>query len=277
MARYWAFRLRALDPWVVGQIPPPYRLVDIDGQAHAFSPSYSAWDEVPSDRPPHVVLLAIKWWRIADAARWIARHAPESLVISLMNGMGQEEALAGACLALGTTTAAAARQDDAVYVKSSGETFLPKTGHPREAELKILSQHGGWNWQWVDPSRMVELRWQKLLQNSVINPLTALADCRNGDLVGRPLFKLAAPLIAEGSRVAGADGVPVPQDMLARVERLAQETAGNWSSMVHDVRTGKPTEIQAINGYIVRHALAHGFHAPHHQALVSLIEALGSP
>ena len=276
MARYWAFSMETIHPWVVGQVPPPYHIVEMDGTEHRLTPLHFDWCDKPP-RTPDVVLLLIKWRRMPEAARWISAHAPQSLVISLMNGMGQDEALStvpAIGLAQGLTTAAVTRREPVVYIRSHGQTLVPQLGDPRERRLQKASRTYGWDWCWVNLKTMADLRWQKLLQNSVINPLTALADCTNGEILERTIWQLARPLLNEGTQAARAVGVEVPQDMLGRVTRLARETRDNLSSMVQDVQAGLPTEIDAINGYIIRTALSHGITVPTHQALVRLIHSL---
>ena len=278
MARFWAARLALLNPWVVGQSPPPYRIVD-GHDTRLIQPRHYHWHDAP-DEPPDVVLLSIKWRRMPTAHDWIARHAPHSLVLCLMNGMGQEDVLAdipGITLALGTTTAAATRDDrsaPAIYVRSLGRTLLPSTKDPREAVLQHASLTSNWGWEWVQPHEMAALRWQKLIQNSIINPLTALADCPNGALPEHPLWGAAPTLIEEAQQVARAMGIVVPEDMLDRVATLLAATSNNLSSTVQDVRSGLVTEVEAINGYIVRQARQAGLTAPTHQALVTLLTAL---
>lgn len=280
MARYWAYRLSALNPWIIGQMPPPYVVSD-GSHSITFEPPYFNWQDTPP-ASPDIVILAIKWRRMGEAVQWVSRYAPQSLVISLMNGMGQEEAFDGlhtVRLAVGTTTAAVTRNDSqgrTVGVSSHGVTTLPTVDDPREAALEILNRQQGWGWQWVTEADMLELRWLKLLQNSVINPLTALANCSNGELLHHPLFRLATPLLQEGQTVAAARGVAVPRDMRCRVQALAETTQTNISSMLQDIRAGLETEMGAINGYIVREAAKHHVHVPTHQALARLIESLSS-
>ncbi len=276
MGRFWADQLHRLNPWIVGHIAPPYRVVD-DGTVREVNPRYLKWHE-SAPVVPEVVLLATKWRKMSTAFQWISAHAPSSLVVSLMNGMGQEEALAPlqkVRLCMGATTAAVTRQDreiPTIIVQSLGATTLPDTDDEQVNYLKAspLSHP----WQWVHPDEMLRMRWQKLIQNSVINPLTALADCPNDALLTHPIWGLAEPLILEAQRVASTAGIVLPNDMLTRVSTLLEQTHGNMSSMVQDVRDKVPTEIDAINGYLVRLAGPHGFTIPTHEALIRLIKSL---
>ncbi|PSR22942.1 MAG: ketopantoate reductase [Sulfobacillus acidophilus] len=280
MARYLAYHLDAIHPWIIGRVSPPYQIMELGRSHQVVQPAYWGWDTLPP-HPPDIVLLAVKWRGLSTAQRWIAQHAPQSVVISFMNGMGQEEILhelPHVVLAMGITTTAITRQDDnipTIRIVSRGSTVVP---HVADARLDVLKTYGNqyhWGWQWVTPGRMQNLRWQKLVQNSIINPLTVLANCPNGELIRHPLWQLAQPLTDEASPVARAEGTAIPSDMLARVARLLEDTRDNWSSMAQDVHAGLPTEIDAINGYIVSHARRHHLLVPTHEALTVLVSKLG--
>ncbi|MCY0877403.1 MAG: ketopantoate reductase family protein [Firmicutes bacterium] len=279
MGRYWAYRLRSAHPLVVGTVPPPYEV--FEGRTKTLLiPPYSPWQAAPPS-PPDVVVLAIKWREMGQALDWLQRHAPSSIILSLMNGMGQEEALCpltDAVLLPGTTTAAATRQDDkapAIRIQSHGLTVLPALAHhPGVQQLMHLSQLHHWGWSWVAPQDALAQRWLKLLQNSVINPLTTLADCPNGEVLHHPIWRLAGPLLAEGEEVARRRAVLLPPDLLASVAQLAQDTQHNLSSMVQDVRAGQETEIEAINGYLIRIAELEHIPVPTHQAVRHLVRQL---
>lgn len=274
MARYWAWVLKEATPLIVGQVPPPYYIDH--GPREVLNLPFAAWQD-PILTPPDVVLLLTKWRNITWARNWIQRFAPNSLVITLMNGMGHERALSPLPekqIVAGITTAAATRDDHGqrtVRISSRGDTFLPNLPDPRLAFL----QHAAFPLiQWVTPEELLTLRWQKLLFNSVINPLTALANCPNGDLPRHPLWSLAPRLLDEGRAVASAAGGRLPRDLATKLRDLVEATRLNISSMLQDVRQGLPTEVAAINGFLVAEGARRGIPTPLNQALVSLVEAL---
>ena len=271
MGRFWAYRLGALNPLMVGHVPPPYVVRDA-GHVYRIHPRFASWSTQPGV-PPDVVLLATKWRQMPTALQWITQHAPTSLVVSLMNGMGQEEALAHlpVQLAIGTTTVAVTRVDTAteygISVRSQGETLLP--GLP--TALPILTMIAD---RLVDVPEMLMLRWIKLIQNSIINPISAIANRPNGCLPQEPLWALAAPLLKEGATVASQVGLTLPDDLMDRVIALTVATQDNLSSMLQDVRDGLSTEIQAINGYVVRQGRSVHVPTPTHTLMVEFIQRL---
>ncbi|KAJ5884994.1 hypothetical protein N7495_009504 [Penicillium taxi] len=112
------------------------------------------------------------------------------------------------------------------------------------------------------PAGMLQIRLEKLAINCIINPLTAINDCKNGELLYNfSCTRVMRLLLFEISSVICAlpelQGVPGIQDRFSpeRLRRLvtglATTTAANTSSMLSDVRSGKQTEVHFINGWIV--------------------------
>lgn len=113
------------------------------------------------------------------------------------------------------------------------------------------------------PASLLQYQLEKLAMNCVINPLTVLLDCENGELLyNYNITRAMRLLLIEISTVICAlpelQGVPgvnarfAPDRLRHMVVQLANRTAKNTSSMLQDVRKGKETEIEYLNGYIIR-------------------------
>ena len=113
------------------------------------------------------------------------------------------------------------------------------------------------------PTDLLEQQLDKLAVNCIINPLTAVFDCTNGDLLDHYNVKrIMRLLLAEISLVIRSlpelEGVPNkslrydPKRLETMVVVVARRTSKNVSSMLHDVRFHSKTEIDYINGYIIR-------------------------
>ena len=113
------------------------------------------------------------------------------------------------------------------------------------------------------PTELLQQQLEKLVVNSVLNPLTAIVDNRNGSILHNfPLTRTMRLLLAETSHVIRSlpelQNVPnvntrfSPQRLEDLVVSVTQRTADNISSMLADVRAGRRTEIEYINGYIVK-------------------------
>lgn len=117
--------------------------------------------------------------------------------------------------------------------------------------------------------------WGKLVINAAVNPVTALAGVCNGALLDEPtLHGRAAKLAREAATVAAACGIDLPfADPTAAFEGVARATAANRSSMLQDLEAGRPTEIEAINGALLRHARVRGIAVPENARIVDEVRA----
>lgn len=125
--------------------------------------------------------------------------------------------------------------------------------------------------------REIERRvWEKLLINAAINPLTALFAVENGTLVENDeLRRVTHDLVHETLAVLRQRGITLAADeAIDRVEGVCRATARNLSSMFQDVRRGKRTEVDFINGAIVAEAERIGLSAPLNRALTALVHRL---
>ncbi len=116
----------------------------------------------------------------------------------------------------------------------------------------------------------------KLLVNCGINPLTAVSGVPNGALLEiRELKRTMERAVLEAATVAAAEGIEVaPDEAVAQTAEVARRTAKNRSSMLTDVEHGRRTEIDAITGYVVARAKAHGLEVPVSETLMSLVRGL---
>ena len=115
--------------------------------------------------------------------------------------------------------------------------------------------------------------WNKLAINSVINPLTAIHQCRNGKLANDQFKKQISILIKEISQVLNAENIAIShQSVVDNVYRVIESTAQNFSSMHQDIAHHRTTEIDFITGYLIRTAQKHGLNTPHHYAVGSCDE-----
>jgi 2-dehydropantoate 2-reductase len=96
--------------------------------------------------------------------------------------------------------------------------------------------------------------WAKLVANVAINPISALTGLRNGELLHDPdIVTIVEQVVSETVAVMQAAGVPTTvEDHLRHAKQVMEGTHDNVSSMLQDIRRGRRTEIDAINGSVVR-------------------------
>ncbi len=226
-------------------------------------------------------LLFVKTPFTAAALKPFAGRIPaRAMVLTLQNGIGNDEAITRALgrraqISLGVTAQAATPLGPtAVRHRSSGPTIigLPDGQRPLELEA-IASAFSDAGIPTRTTRHVFEHVWQKLLVNVGINALTALANLPNGELFADPeLTTLVRRLVAEAAAVMRAEGIPAPpRDPLDFVRAVAEATRVDRSSMLEDVLAGRRTEIDAINGAIVRLGERHGVDVTANRVVTTLV------
>src|SRR5438093_967190 len=124
-------------------------------------------------------------------------------------------------------------------------------------------------------------RGAKLVVNCAYNALSAITQLPYGRMVqGEGVPAVMGDVVDECLAVARAAGVDVPRDLLQAVPRIAETMPGQFSSTAQDLARGKPTEIDHLNGFVVRKGEGLGVPTPANRvllALVKLLEERGSP
>jgi 2-dehydropantoate 2-reductase len=139
----------------------------------------------------------------------------------------------------------------------------------------------------VPPGRLLHAQLEKLAINAIINPLTAMFDCFNGELFNRPpILALMRVLLTEISAVIlsilrSANPGSLDPSLESRfsgpvlekvIADIGAKSARNISSMCQDVRAGRKTEIDYINGYITARGTEVGIDCRHNRTLVKLVK-----
>jgi 2-dehydropantoate 2-reductase len=115
--------------------------------------------------------------------------------------------------------------------------------------------------------------WAKLIVNCAYNALSAITQLPYGRLVqnaGVP--DIMRDVVDECLALARASGVSVPGDMHETVRRIAQTMPAQFSSTAQDLARGKKTEIEHLNGYVVRKGEALGVPTPVNRVLFALVK-----
>ncbi|HAF09601.1 MAG TPA: hypothetical protein DCK98_05895 [Chloroflexi bacterium] len=226
--------------------------------------------------PVDIVIVTTKSqgtaWAAETARRVLAKNGT---VLTIQNGLGHRERLATSLgddrVAVGVIYVGAALDGEQLRTTGPGRVELGRARHVDE--LAAALQAGGMAASVVDdPWPAV---WRKLVGNAAVNPVSALVGVTNGELIEHLASRIVDGAAKEAARVASAEGVPIADDEAIGLWRsMARLTASNRSSMLQDVRSGRPTEIDWINGEIVRRGARHGVPTPVNEALLQLVEVL---
>jgi len=223
-------------------------------------------------------LVLVKAWQTPRAAAQLKEClAPDGVALSLQNGLGNWEALRD-CLGEERVAAGVTRMGATLLapgvVRLGGRGPTTVGDHPRLGPLQERLQAAGLEVERVED--LASVLWGKLAVNAAINPVAALLRLSNGEIAARPGARaVMRGAAAEVQAVAEAAGILLPfPDAAEQAELAARASADNQSSMLQDVLRGARTEIDAINGAVVRAAGSVGADAPINRTLWHLIAAL---
>ncbi|AJY76355.1 ketopantoate reductase family protein [Paenibacillus beijingensis] len=280
----------------------------LDGREAVAAVEASSSERSGADVPAaQWVLLTVKQTSLdAAAADALSRLLmPGAGLICMQNGIGHvemlQERLPHAQIYAAVTSEGALREDaGSVRMTGSGELHFgrapqsfanrdiagaegsgkeagnyelaPQAGDSEKMLLGALRKAGINAWLSNDMGNRI---YRKLLINSVINPLTAIYDVENGRLPEHPSrLALMRGLHAEAEAVLIRAGMEPASDSWERLLEICMLTAPNISSMLGDVRGGRLTEVDWINGGVVRLARRLGMEAPLNEAVRRMVHAL---
>jgi len=225
-----------------------------------------------------LVLFCVKSTDTAAAARAIAPHLEaDATVLSLQNGVDNAEQLQAALPqeVVPAVVYVATEMAGPGHVKHHGRGDLVIGTSASSTEIATLLENAGVPVK-VSENVIGEL-WAKLIVNCAYNALSAISRLPYGRLVeGDGVPAVMADVIAECLAVAKAAGVTVPGDMARSVPGIAKAMPLQFSSTAQDLMRGKPTEIDHLNGFVVRKGAALGTATPVNRALQALVKLLES-
>jgi len=255
-------------------------LVDANDAEQAYP--VRATDNAADCAGARFALVLVKSWQSGRAAAQLATClTTDGVALTLQNGMGNREkliqSLGARRVALGVTTLGANLLEPG-KVRLAGDGVISLGMHSHLGPLAEMLRAARFIVENApDPDALL---WGKLVINAAINPLTALLNVPNGELLERPTARaLLVSAARETAAVAVALGIPLPYpDPVLAAETIARRTAANRSSMLQDVQRGFHTEIDAICGAIVSAGEQTGVPTPVNRTLWQLVKALeGKP
>jgi 2-dehydropantoate 2-reductase len=228
-------------------------------------------------------IVATKAMHTETAIAATAAAFSNGAVASVQNGVGNEETIAPhvARVIRGTTfPAGKILEPGVVQWDVKGDTtfgpFEPSPASRDEVErLADACTRGGMPAAAVDDARGAQ--WRKVIFNAATNPIGALTGLTHGRVCERAdLRRLVSALVDEGKAVAAAQGIVLDADPEALIDHAARPDVayGHKPSMLQDVESRRQTEIDYLNGGIVRFGREHGVETPLNEAVVALIKGV---
>jgi 2-dehydropantoate 2-reductase len=238
----------------------------------------SASSEGSAVRGAQLVLFCVKSTDTESAAAAIKPHlAPDALLLSLQNGVENADRLRAilsqdvlaAVVYIGTEMAGPGH----VRHHGRGELIIERSRASDEVAQALIAAGVP-----TDISDNVRgALWAKLILNCAYNALSAITQLPYGRLVqGAGISAVMRDVVDECLAVAKADDVTIPGDVDAAIRKIAETVPGQYSSTAQDLARGKPSEIDHLNGVIVRRGEALGVATPVNRVLHAIVKLLES-
>jgi 2-dehydropantoate 2-reductase len=229
-------------------------------------------DDIPAKTLVILTTKAYDTARAMDSIKDLLKD--DTIILILQNGLGNEEIVRNVVgskhvIVRGVTSMSAELLEPGLVQHWKGETVIGQNDVAKE--MVELFKECGLGTKFSD--NIKQDVWSKLVVNCVVNPLTAILGVTDGAIIVDSLKPVRNEIVAECLRAARAEGIKLPDDSTERIDRKVVGYS-NFSSMYHDLRRGKRTEIDFLNGKIVELCAKHRIPAPMNVTLVCFIRFL---
>ena len=240
--------------------------------------------DIAASADAELVLFCVKSPDTEETARQLSRHVRrDAMIVSLQNGVDNVERIraAAALDPIAAVVYVASSMSAPGHVKHAGRgdlvigDFPGRSGTARDETIAVVSK-------WFEtagvPCRVSQHidadLWTKLIVNAALNAISAVVQVPYGAIAATAESReTVRDLVNECVAVARADGVPMPDvDFVEMVLRFAQDNGHVHSSTARDLARGARTEIDALNGYVVRRGTSRGVPTPVNQSLIALVK-----
>lgn len=236
-----------------------------------------------------LIIVAVKSYHTKEAIeRALSLISENTLVLSMQNGLGNLEEIAkitGEEKVIGGITSQGATLLGNGHIRHAGvgETLIgsfkfqaPGSKLQRLEEIANVFNKAGFETKIVD--NIQDLIWSKLIINVGINALASIVRVKNGFIVKNSyLYELMKSAVQEAVEIAKLKGINLNYDNpIEKVTHVAESTSENICSMLQDILRKKKTEIDYINGAIVKEAENLNISCPVNKLLSLLVKSIES-
>ena len=267
--------------------------INIEGINNNHNIKVNITSKIDDIKKPDLILICVKSYDTESAAKSIKHLVGEAAyVITLQNGLGNIETIAeiagennviGGVISHGSTLLG----DGHVKHCGKGETIIGRfqpSGRTKAKQWKIprralediadILKDAGFPTKVSD--KIKDIMWSKLIINAGINAITAITRLKNGQIIEHEGAKqVLKQAVLEASKVARRKKIQLDySDPVKKVESVCAATKDNISSMLQDVLKKQKTEVDYINGAIVREGEDLGILTPVNSVLADLVKTI---
>jgi 2-dehydropantoate 2-reductase len=257
--------------------------ISVEGIGGKWQINVKATCDTKEIGPVDLVIMCVKSYDTKTAIEQaVSLIAEDTVVLTLQNGMGNIEIIgevAGPDKVIGgiTNIGATWLETGLVRFAGKGETIIGKIDGKTSVQMRHIREF--FNKAGVETKISQDIKgflWSKLVINAGINALTAITRLNNGKLLDfEGSRRILREAVTEAVKIAKRKRIKLLyDDPLAKVESVCEATAANISSMLQDVLRKKHTEIDFINGVVVRFGQELGIAVPVNRILVDLVKTI---
>ena len=230
-----------------------------------------------------LIIISVKSYDTEQAAKDALNMVhPDTVVLTIQNGLGNIEKLSeiiGEKHVIGGVTMQGSTfiKPGEIYHAGKGPTIIGELNGEITDRVKRIAET--FNKAKIETKITRNIRgvlWDKIIINAGINALTAITRMKNGELLKvSEIKKTMIEAVKEAVNVAKALNIKLEvEDHVKKVIEVVEATANNKSSMLQDIERGKKTEIDFINGAIVKLGKKLGIKPPVNEILTALVKGI---
>ena len=253
---------------------------EMDGSEHTYRPHATA--DTSALSPVDLVLVQVKA-SASEAALTKNKNliGPETILMTLQNGMGHDALLsrfaAREQIVIGTTQQGSYKLGETAVCHSGlGKTFLGTVTGDSSRFAALAEVFAGCGFPCEVCPQVQGMIWDKLMINASSSVLSGILQVAQGYVEQNPhAWALAEKLIRELCAAATAEGYPFDADeQIARIRLHLQKAPDGFTSIYADLKAGRRTEVDVINGAVVAAGHRHNIPVPTHEFVVELVHAM---
>ncbi|MFH1540966.1 MAG: 2-dehydropantoate 2-reductase [Elusimicrobiota bacterium] len=227
---------------------------------------------------PDLIIIFVKSYDTVFAVASIKKMmCKNTTVLTIQNGLGNYEILSKFLnkkrIISGTTSESSTfiKQGKVIHT-GSGETIIEKSG--KNISKQIADIFNACGIKTILSDKIISVKWSKLVLNCAINPVAAISNVKNGEIIKRKnLFETAVESGKEVVLVAKKLKIKILFDDVAKkIEEICSATSENTNSMLADILSKKKTEIDFLNGTVVNIAKKLKIPVPVNKSLFEIIK-----
>ena len=200
---------------------------------------------------PEIVIIAVKGYDLQNTKKLLDSFT--GMVLICQNGLKMLDfnlSNKNEIYSIVTSIGATSSELGVSEFKGTGKTIVGSLFNVKEDSKKISDLFSSYYFDIYHSKDIKKHIWLKAAINSAINPIASYNNLKNGELKREEYWSQVKRLLAESVSIASSNGINFNNNPLDLAEEIIEKTADNFCSMLQDIKKGRKTEINEINGIL---------------------------